>query len=253
MMEQPWSVIEGSAMAATGAMLLGWGRARYATLLLPLMIGYPAQQRAAADVYETVATALRDHPGVVEAAIKDVRWTAPSAELYKGSVQAYADDAADKAASPQASAHTLRVTADVYDVLGKAVFLTGAGILTAGVMHRVAQVNPFTRVAAEVAATAFGRRADVQAGALAARARAFVEGGKGLLAKAAQKLAQASPATKALVGGGVLMTGGTMAQQAVAGDFAGTKLASTPSPADVTGPPRPTTGGAGLAGAERTM
>ncbi|MDX3106457.1 hypothetical protein ACIBO5_33505 [Nonomuraea angiospora] len=229
MLEQPWSVIEGSAMAVTGSMLLGWNRARYATLVLPLMYGDTAQQRAAAEAWEELAGALRAHPNLVDGSVRNVEWTAPSAELYKGTVQQYSDDAADKSASPKASADTLRLTAGVYDVLGKAVFLTGASILTAGVMHKVAQANPFTRVAAEVAATGFGRRADHQAGAIAARARAFAEGGKGVLGKVAQKLVQMSPAKQALVGGAAAVTAGVMGQSAVADQFGGTKL-ETPTP-----------------------
>ncbi|MFI7125037.1 hypothetical protein ACIBQ1_05045 [Nonomuraea sp. NPDC050153] len=228
MIEQPWSVIEGSAMAATGSVLLGWNRARYATLVLPLMYGDTAQQRAAAEVWETLAGALRAHPNVVDGSVKNVEWTAPSAELYKGTVQQYSDDAADKSASPKASADTLRLTADVYDVLGKAVFLTGASILTAGVMRKVAQMNAFTRVASEVAATGFGRRADQQAGAMAARARAFAESGKGVLGKVAQKLAQMSPGKQVVLGGAAALTAGAMGQSAVADHFSGTRLETTP-------------------------
>jgi hypothetical protein len=227
MIEQPWSVIEGSAMASSGAMLLGWGRARYATLVLPLMYGQPAQQRAAADVYATLSAALAKHPDTVDTAVRNVDWTAPSAELYKGTVVGYADDAADKAASPKASADILNNTAGVYDVLGKAVFLTGAAILTAGVVHKIAQTNPFTRVASEVAATGFGRRADHQAATIASRGRAFVEGGKGVLAKALQRLMAASPVKRALVGGAAAVTGGVMGQSAAADHFSGTKLEGT--------------------------
>ncbi|MEO3804977.1 hypothetical protein [Nonomuraea sp. B1E8] len=228
MLEQPWSVIEGSAMATTGSMLLGWNRARYATLLLPLMYGDTAQQQAAADGWERLAAALERHPDLVDSSTRGVEWSAPSAELYKNTVLAYSDDAAQKVASPRATAETLRVTANVYDVLGKAVFATGAGILAAGVMHRVAAVNPFTRVAAEVAATGFGRRADHQAATIAARARTFAEGGKGVLGKVAQKLAEMSPAKQALVGGTVALTAGTMGQSAVASGLSDTQLESSP-------------------------
>ncbi|MFG6192421.1 hypothetical protein [Nonomuraea sp. JJY05] len=229
MLEQPWSVIEGSAMAVTGSRLLGWNRAGFAILILPLMYGDTAQQRAAAEAWEALAGALRAHPKIVDDSVRNVEWTAPSAELYKSTVQQYADDAADKSASPKASADTLRLTAVAYDVAGKAVFLTGASILTAGVMHKVAQMNPYTRIAAEVAATAFGRRADHQAGAIAARARAFAESGKGVLGKVAQKLVQMSPAKQALVGGAAAVTAGMMGQSAVADQFSGTKL-EAPTP-----------------------
>ncbi|MGP3928992.1 hypothetical protein [Nonomuraea sp. KM88] len=228
MLEQPWSVIEGSAMAMTGSTLLGWNRARHATLILPLMYGDTAQQQAAADGWERLAAALERHPGVVDSSTRGVEWSARSAELYKNTVLAYSDDAAQKVASPRATADTLRVTANVYDVLGKAVFATGAGILAAGVMHRVATVNPFTRVAAEVAATGFGRRADHQAATIAARARTFAEGGKGVLGKVAQKLAGMSPAKQALVGGTVAVTAGTMGQSAVAGRLSDTRLETSP-------------------------
>jgi hypothetical protein len=226
MLEQPWSVVEGSAMAATGSMLLSWNRARYAAVLMPLMYGEPAQQRAAADAWERLSTALSEHPDLVEASVKDVRWTAPSADLYQGTVRDYSGDAADKAASPKASADMLRVTADVYDILGKAVFLTGAGILTAGVLYRVAQANPFTRAAVEVAATGFGRRADQQAGTIAARLKAYMTGGKGLLGKAVQKLAQMPAGTKGVAGGLAVAAGGMTAQSAVASQYSGTKLES---------------------------
>ncbi|TDC03794.1 hypothetical protein E1267_24960 [Nonomuraea longispora] len=242
MLEQPWSVIEGSAMATTGSMLLGWNRARYATLLLPLMYGDTAQQQTAADGWERLASALERHPGTVDSSTRGVEWSAPSAELYKDTVLAYSDDAGEKVASPRATADTLRVTANVYDALGKAVFATGAGILAAGVMHKVAAVNPFTRAAAEVAATGFGRRADHQAGMLASRAREFVGSGQGLLGKAVQKLAQMSPVKKALIGGAVAVTAGSMGQSAVADRISGTQLESSPqlpgsaASADLTGP-----------------
>lgn len=228
-------------MAATGSMLLGWGRARYATLLLPLMYGDTAQQRAAADEWERLASALERHPGTVDSATRGVEWSARSAELYKGTVLAYSDDVAQKAASPRATADTLRVTANVYDVLGKAVFATGASILAAGVMHRVAAANPFTRAAAEVAATGFGRRADHQAGTLAARAKTLAGSGKGVLGKVVQKLAQMSPVKQAVLGGAVALTAGSMGQSAVADRISGNQLESSPqvpgsaASADLTG------------------
>ncbi|MGR6922172.1 hypothetical protein ACU635_48660 [[Actinomadura] parvosata] len=224
MMEQPYSVIEGSAMAAAGAMMLGLGRARYATLILPLLYGDTAQQRAAAQAYQALATALREHPELVEAAKRDVEWTSLSADLATREVTAYADDAESKAASPQASADSLNLTADVYDVLGKAAFLAGASILTAGVMYRVAQFNPYTKVAAEVAATGFGRRADQQAGQIAARARAWIASNSGLLSRVVERLASLSAGGKVALGGAAVVAGGVTAQTAVADRFRSTAL-----------------------------
>jgi hypothetical protein len=228
MMEQPQSVIEGSAMAATGSLLLGFRRAHYAMLILPLMYGDTAEQRRAAEGYETLSAGLRRHPEVVDTATKGVTWTAASAELAMGAVADYASDAEEKAALPAASARTLNVTADVYDAAGKAVLLTGASILTAGVMHKVAQLNPFTRVASEVAATQFGIRADRQAGAIASRVRQFVAGGQGVLGKVAGRLAQVSPGKLALGGGAAAAGSGMLGQQAVADRFSATKLQQTP-------------------------
>ncbi|TDE49729.1 hypothetical protein E1295_20145 [Nonomuraea mesophila] len=245
MLEQPDSVIAGTGAAVFGSQLLGWNRARYATLILPLMYGLPAQQQAAADEWERLAAALERHPDRVDSATRDVEWSAASAELYKDTVLAYSDDAAQKVASPRATADTLRVTANVYDVLGKAVFATGTGIALAGLMHRFAAANPFTRVAAEVAATGFGRRADHQAATIAARARTFAEGGKGVLGKAVQMMAKTRPRTKALLGGGFALMAGWEAQSAVAGRLSDTRLES--SPQATTGLPG-STGSAGLTG-----
>lgn len=226
MIEQPWSVIEGSAMAVTGARLLGWGRARYALLILPLMYGDTAQQRAAAKAYESLATSMREHPDLVNEAARNVKWSAGSATLAKNEVTAYADDAADKAASPQGTAETLNVTADVYDVLGKAVFGIGAGILTAGVLRTISQVNPFTRAVGEVAATVFGRRADQQAAAMAAEAKGFLSSGQSVLARVGERLATVSTGKK-VMGGAAVVGAEAMGQQAVASHLTGTSLDST--------------------------
>ncbi|MEV0380476.1 hypothetical protein [Nonomuraea sp. NPDC050643] len=224
MLEQPRSVIDGSAMAMTGSMLLGMGRARYATMLLPLMGGDTAQQRAAADAWEKVSLSMSAHPDLVDRSVTNVNWTAPSAKLYTETVRGYADDAGEKAGSPKASADVLRATATAYDVLGQAVFVTGAAILAAGFIYRMNQVNPFTRGPAEVAATSFGLRADQQAGQLAGRARAFVMGGQGVVGKVAAKLAQMSTGKKVVLGGAAGVTGAMMGQSAVAGRFGDTAI-----------------------------
>jgi hypothetical protein len=226
MLQQPDSVYEGAGMAMIGSALLGWHRALLATQLFPLLAGDPARMEAFAASYEGLATGLKSHPGLVDSAVKNVDWDAPSAELYKGTVLSYADEAADKSASPRATADALRVTATVYDAVGAAVFLTGASILTAGVIRQFAQLNPFTRPAAEVAATAFGRRADHQAATIAAKARTAAEGGSGILAKAAQKLMHMSKTKKILLGGAAAVTGAMTVNAAVADQFTQTKLES---------------------------
>jgi hypothetical protein len=219
MLEQPWSVVEGTAMAAAGSAMLGMGRARYATLLIPLMYGGPEQQRVAADAYERLSQALREHPELIQASVKDVHWTNLSADLFNETTANYSNDVAAKADAPKATADTLRVTAGVYDALGYAAFGLGAAILTAGVMHQVAQVNPFLRPAAVVGATMFGRKADQQAGRTAAKGKAAVEGGKGLLGKVLGKLMTMSPAKKLVLAGGAAVMGGMAGQTAVASDL----------------------------------
>ncbi|SEF80339.1 hypothetical protein SAMN05444920_101707 [Nonomuraea solani] len=224
MLEQPESVFQGSTMALTGSLLLGMGRGRRAAMLLPLMAGDTGRQRAAADGWDEVARSLTAHPDLVERSVTNVSWTAPSAELFTGTIRDYADDAGDKAASPKASADVLRTTANVYDVLGQAAFATGAAMLTAGYIYRMAQLNAFTRVPAEVAATSFGIRADQQAGQLASRVRAFAMSGQGIVGKAVAKLAQMSAGKKVVLGGIAGVTGGMMGQSAVAGEFGDTAI-----------------------------
>ncbi|MFG1696176.1 hypothetical protein [Nonomuraea sp. NPDC049309] len=222
-MGQPESVIQGSALAAAGSALLGFRRAHLATLILPLLYGDTAQQRQAAEGYEELAAGLRRHPEVVDSATRDVTWTAASAKLAMDAVAAYSADAERKADLPEASARTLHVAADVYEAAGTAVLLTGASIFIAGVMHKYARLNPFTRAVSEVAATQFGSRADRQAGAMANRVRQFAAGGQGVLGKVVGHLAKVSPGRLAIYGG-VAVGGGILGQHTVATRFSETKL-----------------------------
>ncbi|MER6942887.1 hypothetical protein ABT294_02575 [Nonomuraea sp. NPDC000554] len=224
MLEQPWSVVQGAAVASLGSMLLGMGRARYAALLIPLMYGRPDEQREAARVWEEMEAGLRAHPAEVEKALDGLAWTGRSAQFFDQTIAAHTADTLEKADSPKATAHALRVSADVYDTLGYAAFGLGTAIFTAGVMHRVSQVNPFLRPAAEVGATIFGRQADRQAGQTAARARAFMEGGRGVLGSVLRRLAQMSPRRVALLGGAAAVVGGMELQSTVASGLTDTAI-----------------------------
>ncbi|WP_219470215.1 hypothetical protein [Nonomuraea rhizosphaerae] len=223
-MEQPYSAISGAGMAAMGTALLGGGRAKFATGLLLLMIADTPKQRQAAAEWQALADGLRAHPGRVQQSVQGVRWTGTSADMFDKTVLTHSNNVADTADKPAATADSLNTTADVFDALGTFALASGGAILTAGLLYRFGSSNPYTRPAAEVAATFFGRQVDRQAGQGAAKVGTFIQGTGGLLSKIAGRFAQMSPVKKlALVGGGAIM-GGVGGQMAVAGDLSETAL-----------------------------
>ncbi|GAA2697013.1 hypothetical protein [Nonomuraea recticatena] len=215
-MEQPWSVVTGSAQARLGSNLLGMGRAQKAALLLPLLAALPALQREAAQAWDDLGKEMLTYPNTMAGTLDNVNWTSPAAALFEKNATSHADGLADKAVSPQAMADTLRATATVFEALGYTVLVFGSTVLSFAILNKVPQINPFTRGIAEVAATNFGIQADRQAGMTAARTRAFLTTTNALLTKILNRL---GPKKLILIGGAAGVMGGLTATSAMADDL----------------------------------
>ncbi|MEU7830239.1 hypothetical protein [Nonomuraea sp. NPDC049129] len=221
---QPQSVIAGAGMAQLGSALLGGGRAKYAGLIIALTAADTPELRRAAQQWEELSAGLREHPQLIQESVKDVHWMATSAELFQQTVDTHSDEVADKADLPQATADSMRTSADALDFAGNLMFDVGAAILLAGTIYQLGRINPYVRPAAEVAATMFGRRADQQAGQGVLKLQTFLRGSEGLAGKIAGRFTKVSPVKKLLFGGATAISGGMLANSAVADDLSETAL-----------------------------